>query len=1282
MTRKILVLFLLAAFTQLKGQEVLETRSLEWLPSVAIDEERTYFIPSLKESSAHRYYADVPQFCQQLPASYNASDSVNIKILASELLPSEELAVFRNIPLSGRDDLELSNNAGYSRNGSRISFCLTPYYKEQGKIYRITEFELLVFKAQRSLDFNPIRRSKAQVSSKLATGTWHKMRISESGMYKITADYFSTNAIGSGAVSISEIRILANDQATLPELFNSPRVSDLQERAFKMVDINNDGLFNGNDYLLFYAFGPNSWVYNSADDRFDYRHNIYRYHNYIFLSVDAGNSKSQTTLASLSNPTQTITSFDDFDAVEEDLVNLVGTGRHWFGDVFEFTLSYNYNFVFPNIDVQEPAQLRVNVVGRASTAGTKIDTRYGAQNLLENGIDAYQTSGNYPAFVERSDRRTTFTALGSNITLNLNYDNSVNATGVAWLDKIELNVRRGLDMNGSGSSLTFRDSRSQNIGGVAEFKIANAPADLEVWQINRMGDHAKVLGNFPGDGSYSFNADVNNLESYVAFTGSNFDAPSYIGVLSNQDLHAMDVPEMIIIAHPNFFTAAEDLAAYHNDFDNIQTAVVSTEEVYNEYGSGGQDLTAVRDFIKDLYERSVNDQFKYVLLFGDASYDYKDRVTGNNNFVPTWQSDYSFSLGLSSITDDYFAYMDPGEETSFGGAIMDLGIGRAPISTISQAQSFVDKVKHYGQGARRFGEWRNRLLLMTDDVDESWERTWFVPPSERLAAKAGDASSAFNVLRIYQDAYQQVTSTGSQTYPEAQRDMFRAVQSGCLLTNYIGHGGEIALSSEKLLQLSDVNTWSNYDALSLFITITCEFTRYDDPKRVSAGEQLMLNPQGGAIALLSTTRVVGVQGAVELNEAIFDTILARPNGEPQTLGQIIKAAKNDQAVASRFTKSKFSLIGDPALRLAIPKYGVALTSLNANSGKTASQDTIKALSLVQLEGEVQDLNGQRMTDFNGILNLSIYDKESSRQTLSNDGVGSPLSFKERNSLLYRGKVEVSSGTWSAEFRTPLGINYQYGFGKVSMYAYDEANNRDAAGAYDSVLVGGFNDEAPEDKLGPEIKLYMNDGSFVRGGITGSDPFIYAELRDTSGINTVGNGIGQDLKAVLNSATDQPYILNEFYEANLNSYKSGTVRYQLFDLEPGVYQLDLRAFDIYNNPSEASTEFVVAESADLALDRVLNYPNPFTTYTEFQFEHNRANQPLQVQVQVFTVSGRLVKTINSEIQSVGNRVTGISWDGLDDYGDKIGKGVYVYRIKVKSLTDNSSTDAYEKLVILR
>lgn len=1277
----ILTFLLLVAPLTNWGQDF--KRQITWLDPLLEGVEKADKIPHFENADHQSAWQGMPFYCESLANSFRAVDSIGINIESAELVPRAEQQGLNLIDIPSKSSLKIQLSRGWDRSGnSSLSYCLLPFFKEGGQFYRVKTFSISkIANATESLARNTNLR-KAALSSPLAVGTWHKFSIAESGIYKITPSLLQDEGIYGETVAINQIRILANQQGMLPESFNESRASNLQEQPYQINDLNNDGLFNGSDYLLVYLFGPHEWHYRSNNDRYDYDINIYRDRNYFFLSTDAGPALTISSLPSLSNPTATAAGFDDFAVEEEDLINLVGTGRQWFGDVFEFTLSYNYNFAFPNIQLNEDVKLNVNAVGRVSTAGTAISTRYANQQILNNPINAYSTFGNYPSFVERSQVRTTFTPQASNITLNLSYDNSSNPSGVAWLDRIELNARRDLNFAGTNNQMVFRDSRTVSNGARVAFQIANAPNDINVWQIRRLGAPIKMEGTL-NNGVFEFIADATDLQEYVAFSGSSFPSPAFVATLDNADLRSITVPEMIVISHPNFLSAAEDLAGYHTEDDNVISTVVTTDQIYNEYGSGGQDLIAIRDFIKDLYDRSPAGVFKYVLLFGDASYDYKDRLNGNNNYVPTWQTDFSFSLGGSSITDDIFAYMDPGEATNFTGAVMDLGVGRIPSETLAQAENYVAKVKRYGEGNNRFGDWRNRILLMADDPDDYvWERNYFVPRSEGLAQVVRDKSPAFNVEKIYLDAYQQETSTGSQSYPEARLDMFRKVQRGCLVTNYIGHGGEIGLASERLLQLQDVNAWTNIDALSLFLTITCEFTRFDDPKRVSAGEQLLLNPNGGAIALLSTTRVVGVQGAVDLNDAIFDTILARPGGVPMTLGEIIRSAKNDGFVRNRSTKTKFSLIGDPALRLAIPYYQAHTTELNGKPIAQALNDTVKALSKVELKGELRDLNGQKLSDFNGVLNVSVYDKEVQRQTLANDGIGTPVNFKERNSLLYRGKVEVANGDFEIEFRVPLGINYQFGNGKLSYYAFDSEGLRDAAGYYDSIIVGGFNENAPEDKLGPEINLFMNDASFVRGGITGEDPFIYAELVDSSGINTVGNGVGQDLRAVLNRESERPYILNEFYEADLNSYKSGSLRYQLFDLEPGAYELSLRAFDIYNNPSEVSTEFIVAESADLALSRVLNYPNPFTTYTEFQFEHNRANQALDVQVQIFTVSGKLVKTINRSINSFGNRVTGINWDGLDDFGDKIGKGVYVYRLKVRSLSDNSSADVYEKLVILR
>tara|TARA_R110002050_G_scaffold78897_4_gene168665 strand:+ start:5240 stop:9043 length:3804 start_codon:yes stop_codon:yes gene_type:complete len=1253
--------------------------AINWLEPLAVGPEKLQKQIYFEGADFDAENPTVPKFCSKAPANFSKSRGLVLTNLKWEAIPSNQLGAFSQYSFAAQIEIELGR--GFSREaGPQLSFCFYPFALRNGVKSRLVSFSL-----ESSAEVLPSLEESVSYSKKLNNSLldsegWHKLSVAETGIYKITPSFLTNNNISSSEVAISEIRVAGNGGGMLAEAFSANRPVDIVEQALKVTDVNGDGLFNGNDYILFYAQGPHTFSYNSGGDRYDYAHNIYRDLNYYFINVNGG-GKSPSPQASLSNPQQQVNAFDDFAAVEDDNVNLVGTGRQWFGDVFEFTLSYNYSFNFPNVITNEPVKLLVDVVGRSSSNNTVINTRYANQQILSNSIPAYQTFGDYPNFVERSQQRTSFLPQGANITLNLSYDNSANPSAVAWLDRVVLNVRRQLSFAGIANSLQFRDSRSVAAGNRIEYSISQPPPNLFIWDVTDVANIAEISGSYQTDGSYSFVADASSLKEYVAFTGSNFNTPTYVEAIEAQNLHGMPIPEMIVISHSNFLPAAEDLAAFHTDQENVASSVVSLEQVYNEYGSGGADITAIRDFIKDLYDRSTNNRFKYVLLFGDASYDYKDRLSGNTNYIPTYQSSFSFSLGSSFITDDYFAYMNVGEAINFNGAVMDLGLGRIPVETLSQAQSYVDKIKRYVAGQDRFGDWRNRILLMADDVDELWERSYFVPNSESLEARAKATSGSYNVEKIYLDAYQQQTTTGSQSYPEARRDMYRKVQRGCLLTNYIGHGGEIGLASERLLQLADVTSWSNKDALSLFLTITCEFTRFDDPKRVSAGEQLLLNPNGGAIALLSTTRVVGVQGAVDLNSAIFDTILVRPDGNPQTLGQIIRAAKNDSYVIGRSTKTKFSLIGDPALRLAVPYYKVNTSTLNGKPINAALQDTAKALSLVQITGEVADLNGLKLSDFDGVLSVSVFDKVAQRQTLVNDGVGSPVGFKDQSSLIYRGKVQVSKGDFSFEFRVPLGINYQFGNGRISYYAFD-AQERDASGYYDSIVVGGYNENAPIDNIGPEIELFMNDASFVRGGITGESPFIYARLTDSAGINTVGNGVGQDLRAVLNNKTDQPYILNEFYEADLNSYRSGEVRYQLFDLDPGDYTIEMRAFDIYNNPTEVSTDFVVAESADLALKRVLNYPNPFTTYTEFQFEHNRANQNLEVQVQIFTVSGKLVKTINQEINSLGNRVTGIKWDGLDDYGDKIGKGVYIYRLKVRSQLDNSQADEYEKLVILR
>lgn len=1242
--------------------------SINWLEASKSNPQIAYAFPRFEGASYDLDQPYLPKYCGTYEGSVAEAKLVSANYIN---VTSAERRAVESLNLG--EQLELQSNIGYDQGKAVLTYCFYPFVRQNGKLKKVSSFKLSIIP-------KPELRAKRSglqtfsTSSVLASGDWFKISVESDGVYKVTPNLLLEMGADLTDVAFNQVGVYGNGTGILPQNNSTPRKDDLQEIPTKAVDANNDGLFNGNDYILFFAKGPHEWDYDATDQRYEHTINFYRDQNFYFVTTSRFANRIAEQPESAGSSTNTVASFDDYAFKEDETVNLVGTGRKWLGDLFDFTLQYNYGFNFPDIIGTEPARLTVNIAGRSSTDGTQM---VAASSINPNSpivtipFLAYNPGPGGNEVVEY-EQSSAFTQTTPAFSIRLTYQNSANPTAFAYLNYLEVQVRR--DLRYRGQDLQFRDIRSVGANNISEFSISNANGGLEVWDVTDINNAFKVEGQLDGNLNYVFKTETDSLREFVAVSGSDFPLPSKVGPVENQDLHGMQPVDMVIVSHANFLNSSENLAQYHRDNDNMTVEVVDVAHIYNEFGSGGLDISAIRDFMRMLYERQGG--LDYLLLVGDASYDYKDRLANNNNFVPIFQSTESYSLDFSSISDDFYGFLDPGEGVALASDRLDIGIGRIPCVANSQLDNYINKVITYNNSQKSFGDWRNKVLLLADDVDEAWESR-FVTRSEDLEDLVLASSKAFNVEKIYTDGYTQISTTGSQSYPEARADMFRKIQQGNLVTNYIGHGGEIGLSSERLIQLSDVNGWSNINNMPLFITITCEFTRLDDPKRTSAGEQLLLNPNGGAVALLSTTRVVGADPAIALNLRIFEILLTRPNNQPLTLGDMFRLSKN---TLSGGTKFKFSLFGDPAIRLAIPFHNVATTSINGKDVATAALDTLEALSPVEIKGQVTDAQGIKLTNFNGILNVSVFDKPSLRETLVNDGVGSPIPFELQNNLIYKGKVSVTNGDFVVNFIVPLDISYKFGNGKISYYASTEAT--DAAGYFDTVIVGGINNNAAVDNEGPVIQLFMNDESFVRGGVTGTDPRLFALVADSSGVNTVGNGIGHDIRAELNGDTENSIVINEFYEADLNTFRSGKIQYPFFDLEPGEHTLKLKVFDIHNNFSEAQTEFIVAEDEKLVLRRVLNYPNPFTTHTDFQFEHNRDNQPLEVQVQIFTVSGKIVKTINSSVTSAGNRVTGITWNGLDDYGDKIGKGVYVYRVKVRSQLDNSQAEEYEKLVILR
>ena len=617
--------------------------------------------------------------------------------------------------------------------------------------------------------------------------------------------------------------------------------------------------------------------------------------------------------------------------------------------------------------------------------------------------------------------------------------------------------------------------------------------------------------------------------------------------------------------------------------------------------------------------------------------------------------------------------MDAQEGTLSFSDKQDVATGRYPVTTIQEAKLAVDKtLNYYNKDA--FGDWRNSITVVADDPDKSSE---FVLQEtvERISDDIALNKPIFNIKKIYADAYKQQTSAGGERYPDVNKAITTAVENGTLVIDYYGHGGEDGWANERILEVPQIQGWVNPNTLPLFITVTCEFAKLDNPLRLTAGEYVFNNSQGGATSLITTTREIFISVGQAFNENLVTKLFAF-NGEDLSIAQALMAMKNNFNTSQRLFVYYF---GDPALKLAQPKGNIKITKMNGVD-ITQAIDTLKALSKVSFEGVITDNNNAVLNDFNGILSTTIFDKSLNKSTLDNDNFGKKLNFDAIESKIYRGRATVTNGTFKFDFIVPKDIRIAFGKGKMSFYAENQIT--DKAGYNFDVTVGGIDENAPDDTQGPKVSLFMNDTSFLEGGTTNQSPVFIAKLEDESGINTSLTAVDHDLIAILDDDQANPIILNDFYQTELDDFKKGKVSFQLSNLSTGEHTIKFKAWDTYNNLSEASLVFNVVTDNGITLNHVLNYPNPFVNYTEFWFEHNRPNEPLEVQIQIFTISGKLVKTINKSIQTSGTLSREITWNGLDDFGAKIGKGVYVYKLSVKSVTTQDKVEKIEKLVILR
>jgi hypothetical protein len=946
-----------------------------------------------------------------------------------------------------------------------------------------------------------------------------------------------------------------------------------------------------------------------------------------------------------------------------DEANLVKSGRVWYGETFDLFNNMIKLYELPDIDMSSQVHFRAEVAARSDLPSSFTFEGNGNKILT---ISLPQTnSGNQNSDYAKARWDTAlFSVNNPEIEIKVTYNKSLTSS-VGWLNYYTLNFINKLNFR--GGQMSFRDVKTAEGNMVTEYQMNTNTQNATIWNVSDPVNVQKVDASYSG-GKFIFRHESESLQEFAVFDGSSFYTPEFVEKIENQNLHSLQGYEMIILTHPLFITEAQRLADHHYNYDGLNTLVVTPQKIYNEFSSGAQDITALRDFIKMIYERSSEiEPLKYLLLFGDGSYDHKNRGQNNTNFIPTWQSVQSLNPVSSHVKDDFYGMLDhfPNDD------MIDVGIGRFVVSTLDQARNAVDKVMHYAVNTDAvMGDWRNIICLIADDEDGNLH----FRDAEELAFQIDTANKNINIEKIYLDAYQQISTPSGEKYPDVSQDINTRVERGALIMNYVGHGGELGLAHERILQVADVNSWTNWDNLPVFITATCEFSRFDDFERTSAGELVFLSSKGGGIALFTTTRATYAGANMVLNKNFYRFALDEVNGKHYRMGDVIRLAKNQSG--NNENTSKFALLGDPAVKFAFPGEKVITTKVNDIS-ITQHVDTIQALSTVTISGEIHDNDGNLLSDFNGILYPTVFDKPSKYKTLGNDPGSNPSTFFIQNNALYKGKASIINGEWKFTFVAPKDLAYEYGYGKLSFYAKNETT--DAAGYYNGITIGGYNQNALADNEGPVVNLFINDENFMFGGLTDENPVLLAHVYDESGINTVGSGIGHDITALLDGYDS--YILNQYYESALDSFQKGTITYPFYNLSNGKHSLSLKVWDVFNNSTTAYTEFIVAESSEMAIESLMNYPNPFKTSTTFSFEHNQVEEPLNISIEIYSLNGQLVRRIEDIYNAGGYRYKSLQWDGSAEDGSKLNQGMYIYKLLVRNY-DGSVSQETNKLVILK
>lgn len=1098
--------------------------------------------------------------------------------------------------------------------------------------------------------------------SVLNNGKWVKIRVAETGVHCMTYD-----EIAAAGIDPANLRIYGYGGAMLSQDFTLEKQDDLPSVAFYMHK-GDDGIFGKGDYILFYAQGTDSWQYSG--NHFVHTRNPYSQYGYYFLTDDAGEQRLIQTAEPLTDATYTADTYTAYMVHDKDSVNMVdvsgkaGGGREFYGEQLN-SMRKKLHVTFPFHDIVPNTELdiRCRVAGASGVAS--VFTMAVGDNTYSCTTERILASDFYTkATTNEKNDRFTLPADGTDKQVfQLSFSNS-QAGSRGYLNYIEIAAVCKMVM--TGQEMVMTNTEHLGASGNTRYTLSNATAGIELWDISKPTSIKRIPATLSGSNlTYiGYNTKIQTVLAVNTGTSAGWLKPTVIGRIPNQNLHALNNIDLVIICPEEFIPAAKTVADAHEKYDAITTTIVTDQQVYNEFSSGTPDATAYRWIMKMLYDRATNatQRPKWLLLYGDGSFDNRKLLaTSGPNTLLTYQAVNSEVETKAYATDDYFGYLDNSEGTSDSWGVMDIGVGRLPVSSVASAEGVAQKIATYLRNENP-GKWQQQLMFVADDGDGNLHTRISDLAAERVRLK----NKSFVVNKIYLDAYPQEKSASGESYPQAKSRFLNLLNSGVLFFDYSGHGGYNNISSEMLLSLRDCKLMTNANQ-GFWMLATCGFAHFD-AYETSASEEAVINPDGGAIAVMSACRTVYASQNKLINQHLCDTLFGHKNdfSYRMTIGEACRIAKSMTGLADE-NKLPYILLGDPAIRLHYP------TDYRVRTEQAS--DTLNALTLHNFTGWVENEQGDTAREFNGIVNISLLDKLQEIETLDNDQPDEDLKsryiYNDYPNTLYQGQARVNNGHFEYTFMTPKDIRYNFGKGRITYYALDSLNG-EGIGHYEDLVIGGSAAVAIVDTVGPDLNIYLNSRSFVNGDKTTEQPHFFAELYDEHGINTVGSGIGHDLMLTIDSDPNKMFVLNDYY-ASAGNYQSGTVSYRMSDLEEGQHTLTFRAWDLLNNSSTKALSFEVVKGLEPTMYSVISYPNPVrvSEVMHFSIDYDQPDELTEMTVAVYSPAGALV--YHAEEKGTEQHSFSISEVHLTP-------GIYVYRVSLTK-TDGSSTGKSGKLVVI-